>query len=174
MCQSIESVPIDESGDKQDFDVTTSNLEILFIKVDPLIYLLLIIRYPHRQLIDFFRYLEFCYDGERKYKPGDRFITEKCDGSCVCGPGGSMSCVSLCPPVNIKCDTDEVKINSLRKIANSNCTCSETKCVKRNIKGQSHQNINYQVLYFNNHSHENCANALCYHKTCYCIIIILS
>lgn len=80
-------------------------------------------------------YLEFCYDGGNKYKPGDRFITAICDGSCVCGPGESVSCVSLCPPKDIRCTVDEEKIEFSRKIANSNCTCPASKCVTRKTRG---------------------------------------
>ena len=80
--------------------------------------------------------MQQCSDGKKMYKPGDRFISADCTGSCQCHPGGSISCVSLCPPVQVRCAADEEKIKLARKVPNSNCTCPRWQCVKSKTKGQ--------------------------------------
>ena len=79
---------------------------------------------------------EMCSDGERFYKPGERFIPADCSGSCYCFAGGlGRACVSLCPPIFVECKIGEVKIQSQYKIANSSCTCPYWKCVKAKRTG---------------------------------------
>ena len=82
-----------------------------------------------------FLFVDFCYDGKNKHKPGDRFISADCRGSCVCGRRGGVACVSLCPPTDRRCKMGEEKIEFTQKIANSSCTCPAWKCVQR--KGQN-------------------------------------
>ena len=80
--------------------------------------------------------IQQCSDGGKTYKPGDRFISADCTGSCQCRAGGSVGCVSLCPSTLVQCRVDEVKIRSSRKIANSDCTCPVRKCMKVEQKGK--------------------------------------
>ncbi|XP_028404372.1 SCO-spondin-like [Dendronephthya gigantea] len=79
--------------------------------------------------------IDTCSDGGRMYKPGERFISVDCSGSCVCGRDGGVSCVSLCPPKDIRCKMDEEKVPFSRSIANSTCKCPEWRCEKRKIIG---------------------------------------
>ena len=76
-----------------------------------------------------------CIDGEKTYNPGNRFISSDCSGFCRCNPGGEVSCTSLCPPVLVRCGIDEERIKFLRTIPNSNCTCPQWRCVKREQTG---------------------------------------
>ncbi|KAJ7377134.1 hypothetical protein OS493_030729 [Desmophyllum pertusum] len=39
-----------------------------------------------------------CLQRDAIYKPGERFADETCNGWCECISGGSVKCVSLCPP----------------------------------------------------------------------------
>ena len=79
--------------------------------------------------------IQQCSEDGKTYRPGDWFISSDCSGSCQCLAGGNVGCVSLCPPVQVKCLPNEEQIKSLRKIPNSNCTCPYFQCVKRKAKG---------------------------------------
>ena len=76
-----------------------------------------------------------CIDGKNIYKPGDDFVMPDCSGYCKCHPGGGIGCVSLCPPEGITCQQNEDRMQSLRKIPNSNCTCPTWSCLKKGNQG---------------------------------------
>ena len=83
-----------------------------------------------------FLFLETCVVDEHSYNLGDGFVSADCSGYCKCHPGGSVFCVSLCPPEGITCQHNEDAIQLSRKIPNSNCTCPTWRCLRKSQQGK--------------------------------------
>ncbi|KAK2553374.1 hypothetical protein P5673_025351 [Acropora cervicornis] len=62
------------------------------------------------------------------------FFNGDCSGRCKCTVGG-ISCVSLCPPIAVRCSPGMEKITfRLPMDEDATCTCPREKCVERKIE----------------------------------------
>lgn len=62
------------------------------------------------------------------------FFNGDCSGRCKCTLGG-ISCVSLCPPIAVRCSPGMEKITfRLPMDEDATCTCPREKCVERKIE----------------------------------------
>ena len=77
-----------------------------------------------------------CTIAGKEYEPGQKFISEDCTGYCTCKAANSVSCVSLCPPMLVRCHIGE-KIEEFNDyIDGSKCYCKRERCVKGNVVTQ--------------------------------------
>lgn len=66
----------------------------------------------------------------KKYNIGDRFTNPDCSGMCKCTGSNNIECVSLCPPVIVKCSANERLANMIvPAFKGSECTCTVPECV---------------------------------------------
>jgi len=78
---------------------------------------------------------EVCRVDGVTYGVGRRFASKDCTSECVCRSNGQVSCVSMCPPVNLKCGPGEKqKVVTAQRIGG--CTCPTTTCVTDEIVGR--------------------------------------
>lgn len=62
--------------------------------------------------------------------PNELFINENCTGRCRCRLSG-IACVSLCPPMKVKCSSDAEKETYKQPIGH--CACDRERCVKKEV-----------------------------------------
>ena len=63
-----------------------------------------------------------------KYKIGETIIPNNCNERCICTESG-VTCVPLCPVVNVNCKEGEKLEYVVNKVdKGSNCTCQIPTC----------------------------------------------
>jgi len=69
-----------------------------------------------------------CKANGKVYKPGETYVPDSCGALCVCQERGER-CVSLCPPVGVKCLSDETLKYVEEPVGyGSKCTCRRPVC----------------------------------------------
>ncbi|XP_032220011.2 uncharacterized protein LOC116603110 [Nematostella vectensis] len=79
-----------------------------------------------------------CFVDGIMHKPGERFTNKECTAWCKCNSKGGYRCVSLCPPVMIKCpENQRVAYHEVHAVPESTCTCKRPHCVDKAMSVRS-------------------------------------
>lgn len=74
-----------------------------------------------------------CYHQGREHNKDTELILKDCSQRCICIGWDNKVCVPLCPPIDITCNDDEIKIIEPRKVGESHCNCNIPVCKKKEI-----------------------------------------
>ena len=75
-----------------------------------------------------------CYSEGKSYDIGATFISADCKSRCTCQGHDNVNCVSLCPPLMVKCKpNEEMKHTDEPAQPGSKCTCKTPVCVPSKI-----------------------------------------
>nr|QNH72522.1 toxin candidate TRINITY_DN5150_c0_g1_i1 [Ceriantheomorphe brasiliensis] len=71
---------------------------------------------------------ETCVYKGKHYPINERFIPDDCSGVCKCKGNKGFGCVSLCPPVGMKCKPGMELEYYRQPVGDSGCFCERPRC----------------------------------------------
>ena len=72
------------------------------------------------------------------YGIGEIYVTKDCSIICRCNGNAPPQCHALCPKRELECTHAEYKVREQESVKGSNCTCTVSKCIKKDVIINSH------------------------------------
>ena len=92
---------------------------------------------------------KMCVYQGKSHEIGKTFVSADCKGQCSChekGKGFEIRCVSLCPPMMVRCKSNEImKHVDIPIHPGSKCTCNRPVCEAGNIACSLHLCQGFQI-----------------------------
>ena len=71
-----------------------------------------------------------CYVRGKRYRIGETYVAEDCSGVCLCNGNAPPVCSRLCLQRPSVCAPGEIKVESIERISDSNCSCTVSSCIR--------------------------------------------